>query len=107
MTVEIDTSKVRTVAKTIREKKEDIDKELTKKIIPAINNLDTKYVSINKEAIVEEINKVFNDLDTRLDNLIGILDNNVAGGFEELGESIQYAFNSEFKTQFEELLKDD
>ena len=50
---------------------------------------------------------MFNDLDTRLDNLIGILDNNVAGGFEELGESIQYAFNSEFKTQFEELLKDE
>ena len=100
----IDTSKVRTVAKTIRQKKEDIDKELTEKIIPAINELNTNYVGISKEAITDQVNKVFKDLDTRLDSLIDILDNSVAGGYENLGESIQYAFNSEFKNKFEELI---
>lgn len=104
MKVEIDTSKVRLVAKAIRTKQGEIDKELTENIIPSINSLSSRYVHINKESVVEEINKVFSDLDTRLNSLIEILNNNVAGGFEELGEAIQYSFNDEFKTQFEELI---
>ena len=107
MKVTVDTSKVRDVANTIKGKQEEIDKELVNVIVPAINELDTKHVRINKENVIDQINKAFNELDTRLDTLIDILNNSVAGGFEELGESLQYSFNSEFKAQFEELIKND
>ncbi len=107
MKVEIDTSKVRNVASTIRTKQEEIVKELNSTIIPALNSLNGKYVNLNKEDMIDQVNKEFENLDKRLNSLIEILNNNVAGGFEELGESIKHAFNEEFKTQFEELINTD
>ncbi len=107
MKVEIDTSKVRNVASTIRTKQEEIVKELNSTIIPSLNSLNGKYVNFNKEDMIDQINKEFENLDKRINSLIEILNNNVAGGFEELGESIKHSFNEEFKAQFEELINTD
>ena len=102
----ISLGELKSIAKSLETERQQINSTYKSKIIPVLESSKKCFfvAGLDTQEIIENFNSIFNDTDTRLTNLINVLNNNVIAEYSEIAQAITKMFNSDFASKLRSLL---
>ena len=105
--VTIDIDGLKEIANALKTEKENLDSIYKKDITTILNNSYRCFQKqgINYDSFVDSTQKLFQELDSSMTDVIAVLSNNIIPKYEDVFEEITTSFNNDFASKMNSLLE--
>ena len=102
----ISLSELKTIAKSLEAEREQIYSTYKNKVLPVLESSDKCFyvAGLRTQDIISSFNTIFEGVNTRLTNLVNVLNDNVISQYTEVSMTITKLFNNDFASKLYELL---
>ena len=104
--IKISTEDLKAVSASLKSQRDTLTGIYKSEILPTMNKSASCFAvaGLNTSDISEAFKKTFNNIETNLNALIDLLDNNIIKSYSELSYAIQRMFTDDFANQLSELI---
>lgn len=99
-------SELKAIAKSLDNQRDQIYTTYKNKVVPVLESSEKCFyiAGLNTKEIITNFNSIFNNVNTRLTNLVNVLNNDVIAQYNEIASAISQMFNRDFASRLRELL---
>ena len=99
-------SELKAIAKSLDNQRDQIYTTYKNKVVPVLESSEKCFyiAGLNTKEIITNFNSIFNNVNTRLTNLVNVLNNDVIAQYNEIASAISQMFNRDFSSRLRELL---
>lgn len=99
-------SELKAIAKSLDNQRDQIYTTYKNKVVPILESSEKCFyiAGLNTKEIITNFNSIFNNVNTRLTNLVNVLNNDVIAQYNEIASAISQMFNRDFASRLRELL---